>query len=101
MTGRTSTRIATVSYFSRADFGVHHGAIGQAQNSAAINADKSRNFSRLDKDLIDTSADPCADFFQYACGNFSKLYPFRMIVPDTARARWCRVHRNNSSYHAR
>ena len=29
----------------------------------------------LDKRLIDTTADPCTNFFQYSCGNFTKLYP--------------------------
>ncbi|HEV2990069.1 MAG TPA: M13 family metallopeptidase [Candidatus Angelobacter sp.] len=29
----------------------------------------------LDKEVMDPTADPCVDFFQYSCGNFSKLHP--------------------------
>lgn len=31
--------------------------------------------SALDKRFMDTTADPCVNFAQYSCGNFSKLYP--------------------------
>ena len=49
-----------------------------AQDSAA-NDTKPTLLPGLDKQLINAGADPCTNFFQYACGNFPKLYP---VPPD-------------------
>jgi endothelin-converting enzyme/putative endopeptidase len=48
-----------------------------ASQAASSNSEKKRELlsSGLDKRFIDTGADPCVDFFQYACGNFTKYYP--------------------------
>ena len=50
-------------------------ALAQTPDARSSGEQNSHLLSGLDKQLIDTGADPCVDFFQYACGNFSKLYP--------------------------
>ena len=47
--------------------------------SAAV---KTASQSGLDLSAIDKSADPCTDFYQYACGTWMKNHP---IPPDQSR----------------
>ena len=52
----------------------------KAQSSSSTSAPSpDEKLSGLNTAFIDKSADPCADFFQYACGKFSPLHP---IPPD-------------------
>ncbi len=51
-------------------------AHAQTQTKPPAGAEKSNQLPPgLEKQFMDTTADPCVNFAQYACGSFSKLYP--------------------------
>jgi putative endopeptidase len=62
-----------------ASLAIHLPVVQAQEKSAAPLGTNSQLPPGLDKRFLDTSADPCVNFAQYACGNFTKLYP---IPPD-------------------
>ncbi|MGO9649028.1 MAG: M13 family metallopeptidase [Terriglobales bacterium] len=69
----TSRAISSIAILLLMMFSADSALVAQAASSSSEK--KPELLSGLDQRFIDAGADPCTDFFQYACGNFTKYYP--------------------------
>ena len=66
-------------------------ALAQSQSNAQV-GDTQNLPPGLDQRFLDTSADPCVDFFQYACANWIKANPIPAEIAERLYMYWQPYH---------
>jgi putative endopeptidase len=79
----TATRIATFTLAGMVCLPVIHSPL-RAQHTSAPAAQPAQKISPIpgfDTSIMDPSANPCTDFYKYACGKFAEKYPIPSDLP--------------------